>query len=149
MLLFDYPIVGTYEVTVDTYAGRWAGSSITHNGLTIMPAASGISPVGGSEHVPIPWRLSRSEGFNRLTVQVAPEKVRYLVNGHLFYQDDEPSPTGPWLGLLTSGEGATSAWRSMKIQGEPKIPRGSAQSWGPARRLGLELLQRDSACPTD
>ena len=123
MLLFDYPITGSYEVTVDAYADPRAGSSLSHNGLAITPAAASVAPVGGSEVVNIFWRLSRSEGFNRVTVQVEPEKVRYLVNGHLFYQDDEPSPTSPWLGLLTHFEGMTSAWRNFKIQGEPKIPR--------------------------
>ena len=48
----------------------------------------------------------------------------------MFYQDDEPSPTSPWLGLLALREGETPAWRNLKIQGEPKIPREVQLSQG-------------------
>ena len=68
-----------------------------------------------------PGGSSRAIGFNRLTVQVTPQKVRYLVNDHLFYEDTDPSPTSPWLGLLTSRE-RYSAWRNMTLKGQPKIP---------------------------
>ena len=90
--------------------------------------------------MPIPWTLSRPQGFNRLTIHVEPTNVRYLVNGHLLYQDDDPSSTSPWLGLLTYRE-RNSAWRNLKIQGEAKDPpRGSAQPGGSARGLGRQLL---------
>ena len=79
--------------------------------------------------MPIPWALSRSLGFNRLTIHVEPTNVRYLVNGHLFYEDNDPSSTSPWLGLLTNRE-RNSAWRNLKIQGEAKIPREVRLSQG-------------------
>ena len=129
-MLFDYPITGTFEVAVDAYVGPWASSSLTYNGLAVSLSTSSLTTTGGGENIAIPWRLSRSEGFNRLTIQVEPKKVRYLVNGHLFYQDDEPSPTSPWLGLLTHLQGATTAWRNLTIHGEPKIPREVQLSQG-------------------
>ncbi len=52
----------------------------------------------------------------------APGKVRYIVNGHLFFEDDDPSPTSPWLALFTHRERHT-AWRNLAIRGEPTIPR--------------------------
>src|SRR5262249_1353708 len=48
--------------------------------------------------------------------------VRYLMNGHLFYKDDDPSPTSPWLGLFTRIE-RKAAWRNISLQGSPVILR--------------------------
>ncbi|MGP0063330.1 MAG: DUF1583 domain-containing protein [Isosphaeraceae bacterium] len=125
LLMFDYPLTGTYELSVEGYADPWAGSAIAHNGLSILPTPldgnARVYPVGQGETLDIRWRLSRTNGFNRLTVQATPRKVRYLVNGHLFYEDTDPSPTSPWLGLLTSRE-QYSVWRHPTLEGQPKIP---------------------------
>ena len=48
----------------------------------------------------------------------------------MFYADDEPSPISPWVGLLGSQDGRTTAWRNLKIQGEPKLPREVKLSQG-------------------
>ncbi len=126
LLVFDYPLTGTYEMSALGYVGPNSASQLAHNGLAIVPAVSyggaRINPLGGSEVVNIPWGFSRGEGFNRLTVQASSQKTRYLVNGHLLYEDDDPSPTSPWLGLLTSNE-RYSAWREVTITGRPVIPR--------------------------
>ncbi len=133
MLVFDYPLTGTYEVSVDAYVGPWAGSVVVHDGLCILPSAAEgnakIYPVGQGETLDIPWKLSRPEGFNRLTIQVSPGKVRYTVNGHLLYEDDDPSPISPWLGLLTFRE-RDSAWRNLSLKGNPTIPREVQLSQG-------------------
>ena len=125
-LLCDYPLTGTFEFSVEGYIGWFANGGITHNGLVLEPLAihmgSSVFPVGQSETITAPWRSTRSEGFNRLTVQATPQKVRYLVNGHLFYEDDDPSATSPWLGLFAPGTSHT-AWRSFSIKGQPAIPR--------------------------
>ncbi len=126
MLVFDYPMTGSYEVSIDAYVGPWAGSVVAHNGLCILPSAvdgnAQVYPVGQGETLQIPWKLSRPEGFNRLTIQVSPGKVRYLVNDHLLYEDEDPSPISPWLGLLTFRE-RYSAWRNLALKGNPTIPR--------------------------
>src|SRR5262249_8041143 len=88
-----------------------------------------VSPIGSNESINRPWRLARPGDFNRITVQVTPEKVRYLVNGHLFYEDVDPSPTSPWLGLFTHRERQT-VWRNLAIRGEPTIPRAVRLSHG-------------------
>jgi hypothetical protein len=133
LLLVDYPLTGTYEFSVDAYAGPWAESVLAHNGLAIEPFSLGgitrIAPLGESEAISIPWRLTRLNGFNRLTVQASPERVRYLVNGHLFYEDDDPSPTSPWLGLLSYRE-RHSVWRDPALRGRPLIPREVRLSHG-------------------
>lgn len=126
LLMFDVPLTGTYELSVDAYTGTGVSSAVAHNGLCFLPAQASaggkVSTVGQGETIDVPWKLSRAEGFNRLTIQAAPGKVRYLVNGHLFYEDDDPSPTSPWLGLATDLT-RTSAWRNLTLSGRPVIPR--------------------------
>ena len=82
----------------------------------------------------IPWKLSRPEGFNRLTIQVAPGKVRYLVNGHLLYEDDDPSPVSPWLGLSTRASVLRLA--DLELNGSPTIPREVRSARAIASRAG-------------
>jgi len=126
LLLFDYPLTGTYEFSALAYVSPSSGSVLAHNGLAILPSADAgsarVNPLGESEVVNIPGRLSRAEGFNRVTIQAGPQKTRYLVNGHLLYEDDDPSPASPWLGMLTFRE-RYSAWRDLTIKGNPVIPR--------------------------
>jgi predicted Zn-dependent protease len=126
LLLFDFPLAGTFEFSVDAYEGPWAESALTHNALLLEPASgqgnSQISQVGDFQQVPLGWNLNRKSGFNTMTVQVSPQKVRYVVNGHLFYEDDDPGPTAPWLGLFTHRD-HHSVWRGFTLRGEPKIPR--------------------------
>ncbi|MHB1556493.1 MAG: DUF1583 domain-containing protein [Isosphaeraceae bacterium] len=126
LLVFDVPLTGTYELSVDAYVGTGASSAVVHDGLCFLPAQAGaggkVYTVGQGETIDIPWKLSRADGFDRLTIQAAPGKVRYLVNGHLFYEDDDPSPTSPWLGLATHLT-RTSAWRNLTLSGSPDIPR--------------------------
>ena len=59
------------------------GDGTTNNNYAVM-----VGPVS------IPAEVNRPQ----FTVQVAPGKVRYMINGHLFHQDDDPSPTSPWVG---------------------------------------------------
>ncbi|MEJ7636420.1 MAG: DUF1583 domain-containing protein [Singulisphaera sp.] len=126
LLLFDPPLAGSFEFTVDSYGGPSAQGGISLNGLVIEPSGGNnnglVFPVGASESITNPWKLVRDGDFDRLTVQVTPERVRYLVNGHLFYQDDDPSPTSPWVGLYTV-RGRQSTWCKLAIKGEPTVPR--------------------------
>ena len=78
LLLFDYPLTGTYELSAWAYVSPSAGSLLAHNGLAILPSADAgtarVNPLGESEIVNIPWRLSRGEGFNHVTVQASPQR---------------------------------------------------------------------------
>jgi hypothetical protein len=125
-LLFDYPLTGTFELSLDAYHGPGAEANLSYAGLNIEPFSqanqSAISPIGGNESTTRPWRLGRRDDFNRITVQVAPGKVRVLVNGHLFHEDDDPSPVSPWLALFAHRENQ-AVWRNLTIRGEPTIPR--------------------------
>ncbi len=126
-LLFDYPIAGSYEFSVDAYLGWFAESGLVHGGLVLETSGSQhgglMFPVGGSEAVHKPlFKYNQVGRFNRIVVQATPQKVRYLLNGHVFHEDDDPSPTSPWLGLSTKAMRDT-AWRNISISGSPVIPR--------------------------
>jgi hypothetical protein len=133
LLLFDQPLTGSYEFSVEALAGRSTSSALACVGLSVRPSPAGgtsrISSIGPGESLEVPWRLSRPDGFNRLTVQVTPKSVRYLINGHLAYQDDDPSPTSPWLGFATDLE-RHSVWRRATLKGQPAIPREVRLSHG-------------------
>jgi tetratricopeptide (TPR) repeat protein len=126
LLLFDYPLTGRFEFSVDAYSGGWAEGHAGYGGLIFEANSngvpSGIFPVGRSERVPLLSKFCAHESFNRMTIRVEPGKVRYLVNGHLFYEDNDPSPTSPWLTLFTSRERQT-AYRNLALTGSPQIPR--------------------------
>jgi tetratricopeptide (TPR) repeat protein len=149
-LLFDYPLTGTFELSLEAYSGPWAEANLTYGGLSVEPFWQGygsvVSPIGGSESITRPWRLERSGDFNRITVQVTPQKVRYLVNGHLFYEDDDPSPTSPWLGLYTHRERQT-AWRNLALRGEPTIPRVVRLSQGDRLEGWVSAFYNESQPP--
>ena len=60
--------------------------------------------------------------FNRLSgFEVEPEKVRCLVNGHLYYETDRNASTSPWLALY-SGVQSQPVYRNPKLAGTPQIP---------------------------
>ncbi len=126
LLLFDYPLTGDYEFSVAAFDGPWAESAVTHNSLVIEPGTgegnARIFPIGHVPSLNFPWRLNRRDAFNSMTVKVSPGKVRYIANGHQFYQDDDPGPTSPWLGLYTHSD-RHSVWKSFKLEGKPVIPR--------------------------
>ena len=125
-LLYDYPLTGTYQWSVQVYQGPWSESAITHGGLVIEPFTgqgnASISVPGLYQALTIPWNLVRQDGFNTVTVDVNPKAVRYLVNNHLFYTDEKPGTASPWIGLFTHRD-RHSIWRKPQLSGEPVIPR--------------------------
>jgi len=123
LLMFDYPLTGTFELSFQAPHGSWQEAVCSYAGLVAEPFwTSDVFPVGASETQTIDWKLTRSNDFNDFTIQVSPARVRYIVNGHLFYEDKEPSPTSPWLGLFTHRERQTT-WRNFTLKGTPVIPK--------------------------
>ncbi len=123
MLLFDVPLGGTFEFSVDAWQDTWAAGGVGYGGLVCDAepnSFSGVFPIGGSERLILNSPFIVNHDFNRLTVQVAPDEVRYLVNGHLFYRDTKPSPTSPWLTLFCTEERQTT-FRNIRITGAPIV----------------------------
>jgi tetratricopeptide (TPR) repeat protein len=122
-LLFDTPLGGTFEFSVDAYQGYWSESHVGYGGVVFEPnaAASSVWPVGRSEQVQRPAEGLRGDSFNRLTVQVSPGKVRCLLNGALFYEDTDPPPTSPWLMLVSGAAGRRPVFRNFSLSGKPEV----------------------------
>ncbi len=133
MLLFDFPVTGTFEFSVDAFIGGWAEGQAGYGGL-IFEADSNNVPSGLYEplkhdNLRLPSKFSMHDAFNRMTVKVEPGKVRYIVNGHLFYEDNDPSPTSPWL-MLFSERARETTYRDLRLTGAPEIPRAVPLSHG-------------------
>ncbi|MBX6316022.1 MAG: DUF1583 domain-containing protein, partial [Isosphaeraceae bacterium] len=125
-LYFDYPLAGTFTFSVEAYDGGWAEGHIAYGGLLFeamgAPLASHVPSVGRHQNPSKSFPSLKREAFNRITLQVEPKKLRVLINGHLFHEEDDPSPTSPWLALFTKRERRT-AYRNLSLQGDPVIPR--------------------------
>jgi tetratricopeptide (TPR) repeat protein len=123
-LLFDTPLGGTFEFSVDAWQGLWGEGHIGYGGVVFEPNRGGVNsaawPIGHSEQVLRPAEKIQ-EGFNRLTVQVAPGKVRCLVNDVLFYEDTDPPPTSPWLMLVAAEGGRRPVFRNFTLSGKPEV----------------------------
>jgi tetratricopeptide (TPR) repeat protein len=105
-LYFNYPLTGTFEITAEAYCGGTGDAAFSYQD-TMLEAAG---------------RFTRLEDFNRMTLQVGPGSFRFLVNGHLVYEDDDPSVTSPWFGFF-AGRDRQTAWRNLAIHGTPEVPR--------------------------
>ena len=119
-VLSRYPLAGTFEFSVDASRGGWNVGTVGYGGVYVDP---GGRPLAQLQRLRSPDQGGFDRGpFSRITIRVAPGRVSYLVNGHLFYEDTKATATSPWLGL-----GATSvrqaAFRNATLAGRPEIPR--------------------------
>ncbi|MBX9584321.1 MAG: DUF1583 domain-containing protein, partial [Gemmataceae bacterium] len=127
LLLFDTPVAGTFEFSVDVFQGGWAEGHAGYAGVVFEPNRNGVEsrvfPVfrAGEDGIGRPAPGIRDNDFNRLTIQAAPDKVRYLLNGQLVYEDTAPPPTSPWL-MLYAGAGRKPVFRNPTLTGTPTVP---------------------------
>ncbi|HSQ55917.1 MAG TPA: DUF1583 domain-containing protein, partial [Gemmata sp.] len=125
LLLFDTPLTGTFEFSVDVFQGTWAEGHAGYAGIIFEPNRTGVASsvwaVGHHDQVFKNAAGLQNETFNRITVQVSPKKVRCLVNGQLFYEDTDPQPTSPWIALYASG-GRRPVFRNFTLSGKPEVP---------------------------
>ncbi len=131
-LIYDYPLTGTFEFSVDAYHGPWAEGQFSYAGMVFEPNPTSVSrywPVGGHEQIGLPSGAILRDNFNRFTVQVAPSRLRWLVNGRLVHEQTDPSLTSPWLALYSSRERHT-IFRNPHLVGTPQIPRQVRLSHG-------------------
>ena len=125
-LAFTCPLAGSFEFSVDAQVMRAEGEAAVSFGDHVfasrsLPMGQKVMNVQGTlVNAPGSDRAYRGEGFNRVTLQLEPGKVRALVNGIVVAEDHDPDPTNPWLAL--SGKGHTS-WRSLELAGKPEVLR--------------------------
>jgi hypothetical protein len=124
-LLFDTPLTGTFEISVDAFGppqeavGPVVGSGVGY--ADVVYDAHTIWPVGRHESIFRSATGLRARQFNRVTVQVTPGKVRCLVNGQEFFEDTTPPTTCPWV-MLASDTGGRPVFRNFSLTGQPQVP---------------------------
>ena len=125
-LLFDLPLTGTFEYSVDAWNGGWAEGHAGYGGLVFEPerpgVSSGIFPLGRSERVNLPSHFVVGDDFNRMTVQVEPGESPLSDQRPPVLPRHRPEPTSPWLTLFCSRE-RQSTFRNPTVTGNPTIPR--------------------------
>jgi tetratricopeptide (TPR) repeat protein len=124
-LLFDTPLTGTFEFSVDVYQGHYTEGHAGYAGVVYEPnrenVASSVWATGMYDQVFKQAPGIRNEDFNRLTFQVSPGKVRCLLNDQIFYEDTDPQPTSPWI-MLYAATGRRPVFRNFTLTGKPEVP---------------------------
>lgn len=123
-LAFDYPLTGEFELTFEASRGASGDAFGTYATLLSIPAT--VTDYGSNDsegqRTQRTWKHTRYEDFDRVTIRVAPGSHRLYLNGHLMMDDDDPSPTVPWLTLGANGD-HHAAWRNFRLKGNPTVPR--------------------------
>jgi hypothetical protein len=171
-LHFAAPMAGTFAFSVDAFLGDGFGVSLAYGGIVFDPDTPAperpsrhggqVRTLGPVETLSRPSPFVRPEAFNRLTVQAEPGKVRFLVNGHLFYETDRVGPTTRWLSL-GPGKSARTVVRNLTLSGRPAVPREvrlvegdrldgwltviPGETQPPGRRLREGQPERDETAP--
>ena len=143
-LLFDYPLTGTFEFSVEAFDGPWAESALTHNGLLLEPSSfqgnSQISQVGALQSVNLPSRLSRRDGFNTMTVQVSPRARSVPGERPSLLRGRGPRPDGTVAGPLHASRPPRGVARSHALGRADDSAGAEAVRGKPARRLDRLVL---------
>lgn len=126
LLYFAYPVTGNFEFTVDGWKGSWSETDAGYGGIVVDSQQSSsrlsVASTGGHETVTHPSALRRAnERFGKITVKVADDRMQYILNGHVVYEETL-SGTSPWVTLATGFSRATT-FRNLRFTGDPVIPR--------------------------
>ena len=123
LLMFRYPLAGTFEFSVDASATSWAQGTFGYGGLFADQAGmynqSSIHNLGYTETISRASSFSRDQGFNRLTLRVSPGKVSYLIQQPLILRRHQVYPHQP-----------------LADPGSPAIPPGRVQESCSHRQAG-------------
>ena len=127
--LFDAPLGGTFEFSVDVWAGTWSEGYAGYAGLVPEPnsrvQSSRVIVAHGENRGGVNRPKVdnvREENYNRVTLQVTPAKLTCLINGEFFYEDAARSQVSPWL-MLYGAQGRRPAFRNPTITGTPEVLR--------------------------
>ncbi len=126
-LVFALPLTGTFEVSLEGREGGWTEGRAGYGGAAthIFAYQDTVSFYGkgysGSESSPKMTNLLNKEPWNRYTIRVAGDSVKYYANGQLVFED-QPGAGAPWL-TVGGTAGWTPSYRNFRITGSPTIPR--------------------------
>jgi len=129
VLFFKYPLKGSFQFSCDVHSGTYGDMRLGYGGLIFQPSQSGstgsVINAAGQQVATFPFPFVRSNAYNRLTLQVEPGSLRFLVNGYPYYETEDLGETACWLSLLASTTSRT-ACRNFRLSGNPEIPRDVA-----------------------
>ncbi|MDB5391613.1 MAG: tetratricopeptide repeat protein, partial [Planctomycetaceae bacterium] len=125
-LIFRYPLTGSFEFSAEVHSSNFSEGSLGYGGLVTEPQVRDkdvqIWPISRHEFVQRGAIPVAENHWNRYSVRVTPQAIRFYCNGHLAYEELAPSATSPWLSL----QGLyyrRSVFRNLQLTGEPQIPR--------------------------
>ncbi len=124
-----YPLTGEFEVSFDAWSaagfdnGLGLGYGDVNFTATDIANAENYGYQGnGRDLQQMRFARIKHGSFNRVRLQVTPEKVRYYVNGDLIQEESKSAASAPWIFSYCYAFSST-AIRNFKIEGQPKIPR--------------------------
>ncbi|MCA9009658.1 MAG: DUF1583 domain-containing protein [Planctomycetaceae bacterium] len=126
VLYFAWPVEGNFEFSVECLQRNWGECDAGYGGVIVQSQAFGNSGVvistTGEDAVSRPTGLKRKvPSFNKVQVQSVDGKLRYLLNGHLAYEETLTG-TCPWI-TLASTNARVSTFRNPRLSGSPVIPK--------------------------
>ncbi len=123
MVELAFPLTGSFEFSIDAYLDSTAIAMLAYGGTQISVGSKGQGTAkrsGTYEQVARYTRYVKPDAFNHLTLVVDGERLRFLVNGHLFHEQVYASESSPWIRLGKSGR---VVYRNPTLAGSPVIPR--------------------------
>ncbi len=128
LLLFKYPLTGSFELKGEVTALDHGGAGMTYGGLGFDANAEAFTlrEVQRSRAEKRIWPFVAPKElrmFNRVNIRRDGEKVTFLSNLHPGFNEPAASSSScPWLGLHAFGDGRVY-FRNLELVGEPVIPR--------------------------
>ncbi len=128
LLLFKYPLTGSFELKGEVTALDHGGAGMTYGGLGFDANAEAFTlrEVQRSRGEKRIWPFVAPKElrmFNRVNIRSNAEKVTFLSNLHPGFNEPAASSSScPWLGLHAFGDGRVY-FRNLELVGEPVIPR--------------------------
>jgi hypothetical protein len=128
-----YPLTGSFTFSCDAEFGPDTGVGFAYGGILAelnsrssssrgQPPTAFVRTLGTQESLQRPFPELPSQGPTRLTLEVSPEKIRFLIAGTLFHEMNRDAGAEPWLALCGRLHARTVV-RNMQLTGKPVIPR--------------------------
>lgn len=152
-LYLKYPLTGTFEISCDGWMGPWAESNVGFGGLAYA-GQNNYPPGNQADAIHKADPPERAEHFNRLTLNVEPGGIQYLVNGTPIHKESSDSSTSPWF-FLNCGRAWQTGLRNFQITGQPVVPREltlaskeSLLGWSADFYNEIQPAQRQASAPS-
>jgi tetratricopeptide (TPR) repeat protein len=123
-LYLTLPLAGSFDFAVDVYYDQGWDGAIGYGGRFLGSAPSGQeATTSGPNLATAQANVSlQKQTFHRLTLQVRPGLLRYLVDGRFWQEDRTPSSASPWLVLQVPGN-KRGLFRNLTLDGTPTLMR--------------------------